>query len=111
MRLITVLSCLALLALMVQTGLSVPVSIFVIDQEQKAVGNAIVTVYLADGTPVDSGSTSPRGIFQTFLNESSQYSIVAARYDETGSWDGIPGSSRKIQILIAKDPMGSPSPW
>jgi hypothetical protein len=105
MRLITVISCLAFLALMAQTGLCAQVSILVIDQEQKAVGNAIVTVYLADGTPVDSGSTSPRGVFQTFLNESSQYSIEATKYDEMGRWDGIPGGSRTIQIPIAKNPM------
>ena len=109
MRLITVISCLAFLALMVQTGLSAQVSILVIDQEQKAVGNAIVTVYLADGTPVDSGSTSPRGVFQTFLNESSQYSIEATKYDEAGSWAGIPGGSRTIQISIAKSPMSQPA--
>jgi hypothetical protein len=107
MRLISALFCLVFLAMMVQTGLSAQVSILVVDQGQNAVGNAQVTVKLADGTQVDSGSTSTRGVFQTFLNESSQYSIEASKYDETGKWEGIPGGSPTIKITLGTSP-GSP---
>lgn len=106
MRLIMALSFLVCLAVSVQMGLSAQVSILVINQEQKAVGNALIAVYLADGTMVDSGSTSPRGVFQTFLNESSQYNIIATKYDEIGSWGGIPRGIPTITIRIAKNPMG-----
>lgn len=109
MRPMTALSCLVFLALTVQTALSIPVSIAVVDKERNLIGNAQVIVYLIDGTPVDSGTTSASGVFQTFLNESLRYDIIATKSDASGRWSGSPGPS--ITILITKSSTPPSIPW
>ena len=102
MRLIDALPWLVISILIIQPGLSAPVSIFVSDQQKEPIGYANVRVTLADGSPWDGGLTDVYGIFQTFLDENESYSISAEKngiYGK-GKWKGALGGERVIPITL-----------
>lgn len=100
MRLIDVLPWLVISILIIQPGLSAPVSIFVSDQQKEPIGYANVRVTLADGSPWDGGLTDVYGIFQTFLDENESYSISAEKNGIYGKWKGALGGERVIPITL-----------